>query len=109
MHARSIETIFPGPLALLKEHAGPFALQTIFKQMELSMFYQIEALRCPNGIEDWVCAGFDSSVYPLICNIGQQNKYAVQVSNDIEYEWENGEQEVNIFLSVFVTLITTKL
>ena len=72
-------------------------------------FSQIEALRCPNGIEDWICAGFDSSVYPLICNIGQQNKYAVQVSNDVEYEWENGEREVNIFLSVFITLITTKL
>jgi len=40
----------------------------------------------------------------LICNIIQQNEYAVQVSNDVGYEWENGEQEVNIFLSVFVLL-----
>lgn len=108
-HAGSIETIFPGPLALLREHAGPFALQTIFKQMELSMFYQTEALRRPNGIEDWVCAHFNSLAYSLICNIGQQNEYAVQVSNDVGYQWENGEQEVNIFLSVFVTLITAKL
>jgi hypothetical protein len=55
-HAGSIETIFPGPLALLRKYAGPFALQMTFKQMELSMFYQTEVLRRPDGIEDWVCA-----------------------------------------------------
>jgi len=62
-HAGSIETIFPGPLALLRKYAGPFALQTTFKQMELSMFYQTEVLKCPNGIEDWVSARFIPTMY----------------------------------------------
>jgi hypothetical protein len=108
-HAGSIETIFPGPLSLLRKYAGPFALQTTFKQMELSMFYQTEVLKRPNGIEDWVSPHFIPPVYLLICNTVQQNEYAVQVSNDVGYEWENGEQEVYNFVSqVSVSLISAE-
>ncbi|KAJ6452557.1 hypothetical protein C8R47DRAFT_998081, partial [Mycena vitilis] len=37
----------------VRDHAGPFALQTCFKQMELAMFYDATVLQRPEGIRDW--------------------------------------------------------
>jgi hypothetical protein len=49
-----METIFPGPLKLLREYVGPFALQKCYKEMENSMFYQTEVLKRPDRVRDWV-------------------------------------------------------
>ncbi|KIJ19111.1 hypothetical protein PAXINDRAFT_70136 [Paxillus involutus ATCC 200175] len=38
-HENNIESLFPGPLKLLRAYVGPFALQTCFKEMEKSVFY----------------------------------------------------------------------
>lgn len=56
-HPTQIESIFPGPLALLRMHAGPFALQTCFKQMELSLYYNVVPLQLPAGLRHWVSSG----------------------------------------------------
>ncbi|KIJ91596.1 hypothetical protein K443DRAFT_114811 [Laccaria amethystina LaAM-08-1] len=52
-HDRPIETIFPGSLKILREHAGPFALNTCFREMELSLTYSTEVLQRPDGINNW--------------------------------------------------------
>ncbi|KAJ3516162.1 hypothetical protein NLJ89_g1290 [Agrocybe chaxingu] len=72
-HASSIELIFPGPLQLLREYAGPFALTTCFAQMEQSMFYRTETILRPAGIETWA-------------------DYAIQVGPSVGYTWEDGEE-----------------
>jgi hypothetical protein len=57
-HDHNIESVFIGPLKILREHAGPYALQTCFKQMELSMYYRTEVLQLPEGMGDWVSTRF---------------------------------------------------
>ncbi|KAK0219568.1 hypothetical protein EDD85DRAFT_780463 [Armillaria nabsnona] len=52
---RPIETIFPGIISLACKHLGPFALNTVYAQMELSMFYKTEVLQLPHGVTSWVC------------------------------------------------------
>jgi hypothetical protein len=42
---------------MLREHAGVFAVQAGFKQMQLAMFYNASALQLPNGVRDWVSLG----------------------------------------------------
>ncbi|KAG2740233.1 hypothetical protein P692DRAFT_20753620, partial [Suillus brevipes Sb2] len=44
---RNLETLFAGPLALLRKHAGPFALQKCYKEMEQSLFYDTEVVQRP--------------------------------------------------------------
>ncbi|KAF5383675.1 hypothetical protein D9615_003671 [Tricholomella constricta] len=72
-HPTSIESIFPGPLNLLRKYAGPFALTTCFTQMEASMYYRTETMLRPEGVQDWL-------------------EYAVRVSPSVGYNWENGEE-----------------
>ncbi|KAJ7454498.1 hypothetical protein FB451DRAFT_1049679, partial [Mycena latifolia] len=36
-----------------REHVGPFALNTSFKQMEASVFYQADVLQLPEGTRTW--------------------------------------------------------
>ncbi|KAF9470976.1 hypothetical protein BDN70DRAFT_939288 [Pholiota conissans] len=52
-HAGPIELTFPGPIAKLREYAGPLALQVTMREMEQSMFYCAESLQLPDGIRDW--------------------------------------------------------
>ncbi|KDR72296.1 hypothetical protein GALMADRAFT_126504 [Galerina marginata CBS 339.88] len=72
-HPSNIESIFPGPLSIIRQFAGPFALQTCFKQMELSLFYSVKVLQLPDGMHDW-------------------NEYAIAVGPTVGYSWENGEE-----------------
>ncbi|KAF9058962.1 hypothetical protein BDP27DRAFT_1201345, partial [Rhodocollybia butyracea] len=37
----------------LREHAGPYALQTCFREMQESMFYTTTTLQRPEGIREW--------------------------------------------------------
>ena len=53
-HDHNIESVFVGPLKILREHVGPYALQTCYKQMELSMYYKTEVLQLPEGMHNWV-------------------------------------------------------
>lgn len=72
-HPSRIETVFPGPLQLIRQFAGPFALQKCFEQMEASMFYRTSVLQRPEGMRDW-------------------EEYALRVSEDVGYSWEHGEE-----------------
>lgn len=46
-------------LTHLRENVGPFALNTSFKQMELSIFYEADVLQLPEGARTWVrCVPF---------------------------------------------------
>ncbi|PBK61694.1 hypothetical protein ARMSODRAFT_864235, partial [Armillaria solidipes] len=38
---------------ICREILGPFALNTIYKQMELSLCYQTEVLQLPHGVTSW--------------------------------------------------------
>lgn len=53
-HAKPIETVFPGPLQLVRQFTAPFPLQKCYEQMEQSMFYRTRVLQRPDGIRDWV-------------------------------------------------------
>ncbi|EDR00234.1 uncharacterized protein LACBIDRAFT_314598 [Laccaria bicolor S238N-H82] len=87
-HAGPIESVFPGPLQVLRMYVGPYALQRSFKEMELSMYYQTEVLQRPDGIQDWVhCTNTIYSGVLFSDNSGCvgfcQNEYAIQVKNEI--------------------------
>ncbi|KAJ6552430.1 hypothetical protein DFH09DRAFT_925141, partial [Mycena vulgaris] len=41
-HEANLESLFVGPLKMICDHAGPFALQTCYKQMQDSLFYSTE-------------------------------------------------------------------
>ncbi|KAJ7898942.1 hypothetical protein B0H14DRAFT_2331956, partial [Mycena olivaceomarginata] len=49
----NLESLFVGPLKMLRDYAGPFALQTCYKQMQLSLFYTAEVIQRPNETESW--------------------------------------------------------
>jgi MULE transposase domain len=53
-HAKPIETVFPGPLQLVRQFTAPFPLQKCYEQMEQSMYYRTRVLQRPDGIRDWV-------------------------------------------------------
>ncbi|KAG6912960.1 hypothetical protein DXG01_010809, partial [Tephrocybe rancida] len=72
-HPTSIESIFPGPLSLVRQYAGPFALKTCYEQMELSMFYRVETVLRPEGVDNWL-------------------EYALQISPVVEFNWQNSEE-----------------
>ncbi|KAF7356409.1 hypothetical protein MVEN_00973500 [Mycena venus] len=76
-HPGQLETLFKPimDLLVLREHVGPFALQTCVNQMKLSMFYDADALQLPDGIRNW-------------------SEYAIAL-NDSEpgYIWQNGEEQ----------------
>ncbi|KAG1811321.1 hypothetical protein EV424DRAFT_1327688, partial [Suillus variegatus] len=55
-HVQNLEILFAGPLAQLRQHAGPFALQKCYKEMEESLFYETEVVQRPLGVKTWVCA-----------------------------------------------------
>ncbi|KAJ7159151.1 hypothetical protein C8R43DRAFT_861126, partial [Mycena crocata] len=48
-------SLFVGPLKMLRDHAGPFALQTFYKQMQHSLYYSTEVIQRPSEIPTWVC------------------------------------------------------
>ncbi|KAF5350515.1 hypothetical protein D9756_008535 [Leucocoprinus leucothites] len=52
-HVSNLETLFAHPLRLLRQHAGPFALQTCYKQMVESMFYTTEVIQRPPDSREW--------------------------------------------------------
>ena len=41
-------SVFRGILGLLREYVGPVALQTAYKQMQLSMYYRTEVIQPPH-------------------------------------------------------------
>ncbi|KAJ7112253.1 hypothetical protein C8R44DRAFT_632289, partial [Mycena epipterygia] len=52
-HESNLESLFAGPLKMLRDYAGPFALQTCYKQMQDSLFYSTEVIQRPNEIGSW--------------------------------------------------------
>ncbi|KAF8164628.1 hypothetical protein K438DRAFT_1617266, partial [Mycena galopus ATCC 62051] len=51
-HPTQLDTLFKSVLDLLRLHAGPFALQTCHKQMELSLYYTAHDLQLPNHFKN---------------------------------------------------------
>ncbi|KAH7903945.1 hypothetical protein BJ138DRAFT_1167358 [Hygrophoropsis aurantiaca] len=73
-HNFHLETLFTGPLALLRKYAGPFALQTCYRQMEESVFYEAHVVQRPLGVSSWT-------------------EYAVQASGpEHGYDWSDNEE-----------------
>ncbi|KAJ7234079.1 hypothetical protein C8J57DRAFT_1090006 [Mycena rebaudengoi] len=48
-----IRSLFTGPLTSIREHAGPFAVQTCYTQMQASLFYTTEVVQRPTGVTSW--------------------------------------------------------
>ncbi|KAJ7436413.1 hypothetical protein FB451DRAFT_1193915 [Mycena latifolia] len=73
-HPSQIDSMFTQILTHLREHVGPFALNTSFKQMEASVFYQADVLQLPEGTRTWT-------------------EHAVR-RNEVElgYQWERDEE-----------------
>ncbi|KAF7359582.1 hypothetical protein MVEN_00681900 [Mycena venus] len=72
-HDSNLESLFAGPLKMLRDHAGPLALQTCYKQMQLSLFYSTEVIQRPNEVESWTA-------------------YALSSSQEPAFDWMPGEQ-----------------
>jgi hypothetical protein len=53
-HAKPIETVFPGPLQLIRQFTAPFSVQKCYEQMEQSIYYRTRVLQRPDGMKDWV-------------------------------------------------------
>ncbi|PPQ82718.1 hypothetical protein CVT24_009926 [Panaeolus cyanescens] len=68
----NLERLFAGPLAQLRQYAGPFALQKCYEQMEQSVYFRTEVLQLPEGIRSW-------------------NEYAVNVVAEPPFEWANNQ------------------
>lgn len=49
----NIESVFTGPLELIRKYCGPYALAKIYKELEKSMYYTAEAIQLQPG-ETWV-------------------------------------------------------
>ncbi|KAE9385191.1 hypothetical protein BT96DRAFT_785229, partial [Gymnopus androsaceus JB14] len=45
--------LFASILALLRDHACPYALQTCYHEMQESLFYTTTTLQRPNGMRNW--------------------------------------------------------
>ncbi|KAF7342690.1 hypothetical protein MSAN_02026900 [Mycena sanguinolenta] len=52
-HDSNLEALFAGPLQILRNHAGPFALQTCYRQMQDSLFYSTEVVQLPHKVTSW--------------------------------------------------------
>ncbi|KAK6977354.1 hypothetical protein R3P38DRAFT_2666811, partial [Favolaschia claudopus] len=65
---------------MIRELAGPYALQTCFKQMQDSLFYQTEVIQRPNEVRNW-------------------NEYALRVNQETSWQFSNGEEHdmINTF------------
>ncbi|KAG2017269.1 hypothetical protein CC2G_015301 [Coprinopsis cinerea AmutBmut pab1-1] len=57
-HDQPIELVFSGPLRLLRQYAGPFALHSTFKEMKKSVFYNVEIIQLPPGMKSWTDSAF---------------------------------------------------
>ncbi|KAJ7123892.1 hypothetical protein C8R43DRAFT_899499, partial [Mycena crocata] len=53
LNARTEDQTRRDLIQLLREHAGPFALQTCYKQMQDSLFYSTEVVQRPSEITSW--------------------------------------------------------
>ncbi|KAJ7788155.1 hypothetical protein B0H14DRAFT_3095201 [Mycena olivaceomarginata] len=52
-HESNLQALFPGPLKMLRDHDGPLALQTCYKQMQESIFYSTEVILRPYEVSSW--------------------------------------------------------
>ncbi|KAF5329147.1 hypothetical protein D9611_013180 [Ephemerocybe angulata] len=58
---RQVEGVFRPVLDLARAHAGPFALQVIYKQMQASVYYRTEVVQLPHGAKAWAGTMLPSS------------------------------------------------
>ncbi|KAJ7224893.1 hypothetical protein C8J57DRAFT_1093865, partial [Mycena rebaudengoi] len=49
-----IRSLFSGPLQIIRAHAGPFAVQKCYSQMEDTLFYTTEVVQRPTEVTSWV-------------------------------------------------------
>lgn len=64
--------------------------------MQQSVFYNTTTLQRPEGMRDWVSLDV---LYLVSYDSYLQNEYAIQISNEIGFEWENSEEQVSILPS----------
>ncbi|KAJ7821487.1 hypothetical protein B0H13DRAFT_1920679 [Mycena leptocephala] len=79
-HESNLGSLFAGPLKILRDHAGPFALQTCYKQMQESLFYLTEVVQRPKEVNSWT-------------------EYTLRLTQEPGFEWIPGEenQMLNLF------------
>ncbi|KAF8577471.1 hypothetical protein K439DRAFT_1533343 [Ramaria rubella] len=96
-HDDNLKVLFMKPLALLCAHVEPFALQTSYREMKLSIYYRAEALQLPDGHRNW-------------------SEYAIQAEEVTGFEWKDGEEkhmcnafcnDDTLILTVFLLLLIT--
>jgi len=57
------------------------------------MFYSITVLHRPEGVANWVYHMLSFTVY-FLWPTALQTEYALQVNNEVGYEWKDGEEKV---------------
>ncbi|KAJ3568104.1 hypothetical protein NP233_g5933 [Leucocoprinus birnbaumii] len=80
-HVSNLEALFAHILKLLRQYAGPFALQRCYEQMTESMFYSTELIQRPPDSRDW-------------------NQLVIDEPNESDFDWKDNEQ--NKMLNTFI-------
>jgi hypothetical protein len=93
-HDSNLESLFCGPLATLRQHAGPYALQISYKQMQLSLFYETEVVQLPNEVRSWVRKTFVLRVILTGVMPNVQNDYTLRMVEEQGFEWTAGEENL---------------
>lgn len=92
-HNTHLESVFRHVLKILRQYAGPYALQVSWKQMQESVFYKTEVVQLPDGVRSWVC-------HDRYCRWGPnspdctQNEYVVGISTEVGFAWADSEEMV---------------
>ncbi|KAJ7790177.1 hypothetical protein B0H14DRAFT_222894 [Mycena olivaceomarginata] len=68
---------------MLRDHAGPLALQTCYKQMQLSLFYSTEVMQRPHEVDSWTAYVLNSTQEPGFALMpGEENRMINSFEND---------------------------
>lgn len=81
-HPSQIETVFPGPLSVIRKHVGPFGLQICFREMESSLYYTVEALQIPAGFRYWTEDAIIEASTGFEWEKGEENRMSNLYEND---------------------------
>ncbi len=92
-HPGNLESLFAGPLAMIRTYAGPYALQQSYKQMEASMFYGCDVIQRPSGSRQWVSTTQFTSAIMLIIRWNRMCRW-FQTTVSLVFVWNSATHKV---------------
>lgn len=81
---------------MLRDYVGPFALQTMYEEMEKSMFYETLMMQLPTGSSSWVSTSVSTNSFIFWWWYGK-DEYAIAVADEPGFQWEENEENVSFY------------